>query len=236
LGSGVLSDLSAGGQEGAPVRVAAVIPAFNEERTVGDVVSVLKEHPLVQQVVVVSDGSTDQTAAVARAHGAEVVELTENLGKGAAIQAGIERVTADVVLFLDADLIGLTPEHVTKLLRPVLSGESEMAIGLFDGGRTATDLAQAIAPYLSGQRALRRELLEGIGDLDGAGFGVELLLTQYVRKQRYRIKAVGLKDMTHQTKEEKRGLMRGFAARMKMYWEIGKFLTDSRRPARDGDA
>jgi glycosyltransferase involved in cell wall biosynthesis len=221
--------------EGAKVRVAAIIPAYNEERTVGGVVRVLKEHPLVDEVVVVSDGSTDETAARARAAGAEVLELAENLGKGAAIKAGIERVDADVVLFLDADLIGLTPDHVSTLLDPVLSGESEMAIGVFDGGRTATDLAQAIAPYLSGQRALRRDLLAGLDDLDGAGFGVELALTQYVRRQRYRIKAVGLKDMTHQMKEEKRGLVRGFAARMKMYWEIGKFLTESRRPLRDDD-
>jgi glycosyltransferase involved in cell wall biosynthesis len=218
------------------MRVGAIVPAYNEEKTVGDVVRVLCEHPLVDEVIVVSDGSTDQTAEVARRCGAEVVELAENLGKGAAIKAGIERSTADVVLFLDADLIGLTPEHVTALLRPVLSGESEMAVGIFDGGRTATDLAQAIAPYLSGQRAVRRDLLERIDDLDEAGFGVELALTKYVRKHRYRIKAVGLKDMTHQMKEEKRGFVRGFAARMKMYWEIGKYLTESSRRTRpDGE-
>jgi len=110
-----------------------------------------------------------------------------------------------------------------------------MAIGVFDGGRPATDLAQLIAPYLSGQRALRRDLLEGIEDLDETGFGVELALTQYVRRQKYRVKAVSLRDMTHQMKEEKLGLVQGFAARLKMYWEIGRFLAEFGRRAKDGD-
>lgn len=209
-----------------PARVTAVIPAYNEEATIGSIVRTLAEHPLVGEVVVVSDGSTDQTVPEAEKAGAQVISLPENLGKGAALRAGVSATQADVVLFLDADLVGLTPAHIDDLLAPVLAGETDMTVGLFDGGRKATELAQTIAPALSGQRALRRRLMDGVPGLDDARYGAEVALTKYVRKQGNRVDQVLLRNMTHQTKEEKRGLVKGFAARMKMYWEIAKYLAD----------
>lgn len=206
--------------------MAAIIPAYNEEQTISCVLAVLLGHPQVDEVVVVSDGSTDRTAEVARACGATVVDLPTNMGKGAAYWAGVQACSADVVLFLDADLIGLTPEHVDALLEPVLVGAAEMAVGVFEKGRTATDLAQIVAPYLSGQRALRRHVFASLGPVDDMRFAVEVALTRYVKRHRLQIREVALKEMTHHTKEEKQGLTRGFAARMKMYWEIVKFLTD----------
>lgn len=204
--------------------VVVIVPAYNEEETIGSVLRVLVGHPLVDDVVVVSDGSTDATADVARDHGARVVELPENLGKGAAMQAGISISSADVVLFLDADLIGLRPEHVERMLRPVFEGETQMSVGVFEGGRTSTDLAQAIAPFLSGQRAVHRKLLSGLDDLGGSGYGVEVALTRYMRRHNSQVREVVLHDLTHRLKEEKRGLIKGLAARMKMYWEIVKYL------------
>ncbi|HHU75615.1 MAG TPA: glycosyltransferase family 2 protein [Firmicutes bacterium] len=205
--------------------VMAIIPAYNEERTIGEVLSVLKEVPLVKKVIVVSDGSTDNTVQVARSYDVEVVELHENRGKGGAIKAGIDNVKADVVLFLDADLLGLTPVHVYNLLRPVLDGEADMTIGIFEKGRIATDLAQKMAPYLSGQRAIKFSLLEQISDLDVARFGVEMALNRFVESSKIAVREVLLHDMSHVMKEEKLGVWKGMAARMKMYWEIIKYLT-----------
>lgn len=210
--------------EGPIKVVAAIVPALNEEKTVADVLRVLKDVSEIVEIVLVSDGSTDGTAAVARALGVKVVELPENLGKGAAMIAGLKETQAEVVLFLDADLIGLTPEHVRELLTPVLTGESDMAIGVFDGGRKSTDLAQAIAPYLSGQRAVKRAIFDEMADLDLTRFGVEVALTRFMKRNGIRMSEVVLREMTHRLKEEKLGLVKGFAARMKMYWEIVKFL------------
>lgn len=204
--------------------VAAIVPALNEEKTVADVLRVLKDVSEIVEIVLVSDGSTDGTASVARALGVKVVELPENLGKGAAMIAGLKETDAEVVLFLDADLIGLTPLHVRELLTPVLSGEFDMAVGVFDGGRKSTDLAQAIAPYLSGQRAVKRAIFDEMSDLDLSRFGVELALTRFIKRNGIRMSEVVLREMTHRLKEEKLGLVKGFAARMKMYWEIAKFL------------
>lgn len=206
------------------MKVAAVIPAYNEERTIAGVVGALRRVDLVDEVLVVSDGSTDRTALVARASGARVLELERNLGKGAALAMGLTSTCAEVLLFLDGDLIGLTPEHVQRLLEPVLAGTSAMAVGVFSGGRALTDLAQSIAPCLSGQRAVRRDVMVDALELSGSGFGAEVVLTRSLRRRQVLARKVQLANITHLTKEEKLGLVRGFASRMRMYWEIVRCL------------
>lgn len=207
------------------MKTIAIVPAYNEEKTIGDVLQALIDTPAIESIVVVSDGSTDGTVEVARGFGVMVVDLEENMGKGGAMAAGLETTEAEVILFLDADLIGLTVDHVNALLEPVISGEADMTVGIFDRGRIVTDLAQRVAPYLSGQRAVRRTLLEQISDMDISRFGVELALTQHIEEQGTRVQEVVLSDMSHVMKEEKLGLVKGLAARFKMYWEIVKYVT-----------
>lgn len=203
----------------------AIIPAYNEEKTIGNVLEILEQATLVKKIIVVSDGSTDNTAAVARRYNVEVIELEENRGKGGALKAGLANITADVVLFLDADLIGLTVEHVHSLLLPVLENNADMTIGIFEKGRLATDLAQKMAPQLSGQRALKFSLLKQISGIDVARFGVEAALNRFMESSGAKVQEVALPNMSHVMKEEKLGVWKGMAARMKMYWEIIKYLT-----------
>ena len=136
-------------------RVAAIIPAFNEERTIGEVVGAARRSPLIEDVIVVSDGSRDSTVEAARQCGARVIELHENHGKGGAIAAGLGATDAQVILLLDGDLVGLTTRHVEDLLRPVLAGTAEVCVG-----QIKRDLMQKLFPNFSGQRALRRAVLE----------------------------------------------------------------------------
>ncbi|KNZ71243.1 family 2 glycosyl transferase [Thermincola ferriacetica] len=202
--------------------VAAVIPAFNEEKTIAQVVKTVREVPLVKEIIVVNDGSTDNTGRIAEEAGARVIDLRSNVGKGGAMAVGVRSTQAGIILFLDADLIGLQPSHVYDLINPVLQGETEMTIGVFDEGRFATDLAQFLTPYLSGQRAVKREIFETVSGLDLSRFGVEIALTRFVKSAGISFKEVELKQMSHLMKEEKLGLIKGFKARMKMYWEIAK--------------
>lgn len=205
------------------MRVVAIIPAFNEEETVGTVIDTVAQVSDIDEIIVISDGSTDDTALVARQHGATVIALEQNLGKGGAMKVGLDRADADVFIFLDADLVGLHPAHVSALLAPVLSDRAGMSVGLFDGGRMATDLAQVVAPYLSGQRAVKRQVLMGVSGLEMARFGVEMALTRHIKEQGIHVAQVTLDNLTHRTKEEKLGILRGFTARLKMYWEILRF-------------
>lgn len=209
------------------MKVAAVIPAYNEETTIGAVVSTLRRCDLIEEIVVVSDGSHDRTAAVAREAGARVLEHSENMGKAGAMKTGFAATEADLILFLDADLIGLSPNHVSSLLKPVFTNEADMVVGIFDDGRVATDLAQMVAPYLSGQRAVRRRIVEEMfqsePDTDVCRFGIEVALTRHVKEHGYKVAEVMLEEMSHRMKEEKLGLVKGVAARLKMYYEILKY-------------
>jgi glycosyltransferase involved in cell wall biosynthesis len=207
------------------MNVTAVIPAYNEEQTIAGVVNCVKGIDKIKKVIVVSDGSTDRTAEIAKKCGAEVIELNENIGKGGAIKAGINECGTEVILFLDADLIGLTKKHVLDLIEPVISDKADMTIGIFKNGRMVTDLAQKVTPYLSGQRAIKKSIIDRIPNMDITRYGVEVALTKYVDKSSARVLEVDLPDMTHITKEEKLGIIKGVQARIKMYWDIVKILS-----------
>ncbi len=207
------------------MEVAAIIPAYNEEKTIASVITALKKSPLVDKIIVISDGSEDGTVnAVSTFENVMIIDLLENRGKGGAVMAGLERCSEEIILILDADLIGLIPEHIEELLNPVIKGEALMSVGLFEKGRAATDFAQKMAPFLSGQRALKRELLEDISDLDLSRFGIEVALHQYVEENEIDAAVVQLPDLSHVMKEEKLGFWKGVLARLKMYWEIFKYV------------
>ncbi|WHH58974.1 glycosyltransferase family 2 protein [Petroclostridium sp. X23] len=207
------------------MNISAIIPAYNEAATIGKVIEVLTLVEQVEEIIVVSDGSNDDTAKISRHWGANVIELSTNIGKGGAMKVGLNNCNADIVLFLDADLIGLTERHVMDLLRPVISQEVDMTIGIFEGGRFTTDLAQKVSPFLSGQRAVRKKVLDELCNMEITKFGVEIALTNYVRKHGIPYKKVMLDEMSHVMKEEKLGWKKGVQARMKMYWDIIRELT-----------
>ena len=108
----------------------AIVPAYNRADTVGATVAALRTVTDVVEVIVVDDGSSDRTAALAAAAGARVVELAHNRGKGAAVAAGVDASGApDVYLLIDADL-GATAALAGALLHPVAAGEADMTIAV----------------------------------------------------------------------------------------------------------
>ena len=205
-------------------KVAAVVPAYNEEKRIGAVLKTLRASPDVDEIIVVSDGSTDRTVEVAGAFpGVRVVRLTRNKGKGGAMREGALLTEADVLIFFDADLIGLTPQHVHDLVRPVCCGVATMATGVFKGGRFWTDVAQTFSPGITGQRAIRRDVFLRIPDLETVGYGIELAITYYVRHHDMISRRVTLRGVTHPMKEEKLGWVRGPASRAVMYYQMSRF-------------
>lgn len=202
------------------LRVAAIVPAYNEAANIIPVLLTLMAHPRLSEVLVVDDGSVDETAAVARGTGARVIRLEQNVGKGGAMCEGARHTDAEILLYIDADLVGLSSEHIDLLLAPLLDEGADMSVGLFDEGRAATDLAQRLAPFLSGQRALHCRVIEGAPGLAETRYGVEVALEKYARQAQLRVSKVRLCHVAQVMKEQKRGVVKGFAARVKMYWEI----------------
>jgi len=195
-----------------PMTVCALLPAYNEAERIGVTIGALRARPEVGEIVVLDDGSTDGTADRARAAGASLVLTRKNSGKGAALAAAYAaaRDRADVFLLLDADL-GASAGEAVKLLPPLARGQADMTVGLLppdpefaasgrSGGRGfVVRLARwgihrrtglTFAQPLSGQRAVRRAVLEALGGTFAPGFGVEVDLTVRAVRAGFRVQEV----------------------------------------------
>jgi len=203
-----------------PIRsrtVTAVIPAWNEAKTVGAVVYAALDARLVDQVVVVDNASSDGTASVAAAHGARVV-YEPVPGKGEAMRAGVATAAgSEVIVFLDADLVGLQPHHVDSLVAPVVDGDAHMACGLFDRGPLANPLFLRRLPVLTGQRAVPRWLFDQLDDHDVRGYRIEAALNSLVARHGLVRRDEVVPGLWHRTKQEKFGSpVVGHATKVKM--------------------
>ncbi|MBU0502987.1 MAG: glycosyltransferase family 2 protein [Candidatus Omnitrophota bacterium] len=114
------------------MKLSIIIPAYNEERTIGEVLKQIFDLRLGFdfEVIVVNDGSTDATLDKVKNSGFEVIclNLAKNMGKGAAIRRGIQDTTGDIILIQDADL-EYSPQDYPALIQPILSGESKVVYG-----------------------------------------------------------------------------------------------------------
>jgi glucosyl-3-phosphoglycerate synthase len=164
--------------------VAVIIPARNEAATIGAVLDTVQiHHELLDELVVVDDHSSDDTATVADHHGARVVHLEGVSGKGAAMGRGLASTTSTIVVFLDADVLNTAAEYVARLLQPLLERPTiQLVKGFYErplhnmptGGGRVNELAARpilsllypglgeIRQPLAGETALRRAALDAI--------------------------------------------------------------------------
>ena len=198
------------------MRVAAVIPAFNEAPTIGRVVDVAVAAGSLDEVVVVDNASSDETAGIAGAHGARVVRCDDK-GKGQAMAMGVAATDAQIIVFLDGDLVGLRADHVDRLVGALDLDGTGMVMGLFDRGPVQNRIFLKGLPILTGQRALWRELFEALDPEDYKGYKVEAALNSLCAELGVPTTAFVCDGLWHRTKEEKfDSNMGGFARKMAM--------------------
>ncbi len=208
-----------------------VIPAFNEAPRMKPVLRCVTESGLFARIVLVDDGSSDETAGVASQFPVDVVRHERNRGKGAALQTGLNNLgDPDVAVFLDADLTGVTSTHLEALIRSAVDSPGiGMAVAQFIEGRWMVDMQQKWFAILNGQRALTRRFLRLLPDMSWSRFGVEVLMTRLARDLDVPVQSVLWSGISHYTKEEKFGALRGFGARLNMYreclWAYGVYAS-----------
>lgn len=156
------------------MKVSVIIPAFNEEETVANVIKVVKKVKYVDEVIVVNDGSTDRTESEAKSAGAIVINHEVNRGKGEALTTGYKKSDSDIIAFIDADIHNLTSKKVDAMIRPILEGKTDITKTKFarESGRvtelTAKPLLNFFFPEisfeqpLSGQFAAKRAAFKKI--------------------------------------------------------------------------
>jgi glycosyltransferase involved in cell wall biosynthesis len=195
-------------------KASAIVPAYNEQDTILNVIRRLENHPLIDEVIVVSDGSTDETVKRARSSTATVIELRENVGKGEAMTIAVTRAKNDVIAFFDADLVGLTDLMITKLIDEVRSGRHDMFTLVRD--RKSETFQLHISPYLviGGERALTMKLWNTVPREELTGYSVEMALNYYAHKNNMKVGIALAEGLKQVPKEVKRGLLLGFMHRI----------------------
>lgn len=132
--------------------VSVIIPAFNEEQTIGQVIEAVYSVPIEKQIIVVNDGSTDETYKVLEelqtVHTLTVVHCQENSGKGFAIRQGLPYVKGEAVVIQDADM-ELSPTDIVDLLKPFEKDDVQVVYGSrFLNGRGNASLHNFLANRL----------------------------------------------------------------------------------------
>lgn len=168
--------------------ISVIIPAYNEEATVAEVVKTTKKLSYVNEIIVVDDGSSDNTKEEAKEAGAIVISHKENKGKGSAIKTGVKHATGDILAFIDADISNLTSKKIDIMIKPIIEKKADITKTKFsrESGRvtelTAKPLLSLFFPELnleqplSGQFAGRRSSLSKMKFEEDYGVDVGIVL------------------------------------------------------------
>lgn len=214
--------------------VSIIIKAYNEQANISRVLRALSPITWIDEIIVVDDGSTDKTADKVRVFKNKrfkLIQNKKNLGMGGAMATGIKAAKSDLLLFLDADLVGLKEEHLLEILAPILfTRKADLVLGVFALKKLSKDPSTKIAnrflPMIAGQRAIWRKNLPPIRKIAKSRYGADLLIARHVNKKRRVV--VKLNELSQVTKEKKAGkdLSAAFKARIKMYREIIKVFAE----------
>jgi len=174
----------------------------------------------VREVIVVDDGSVDDTGARAAAAGAKVLTIEGSAGsKAHALRAGVDASDAGLVLFVDADCTGLTPAHLDAIVAPVVDGRAGLSIGTFDYGRFWNPQVLRWPP-LSGERCLSRALFDAVPASQLDGYTIELRINQAAVGAGVPVVARTMRGVSHRTKREKFGVADGVRRTWWMYRDL----------------
>jgi glycosyltransferase involved in cell wall biosynthesis len=216
-------------------RLVCVVPVYNEADLIVSTVEGLKKIELIDEIVVVNDGSKDNTLDVVKRLNISIIDLDKNYGKGYAMKKAIDTLEYSYIAFIDGDL-GETSIQVESLILPVIGGEADVSIakfpkrsdmtstkGGFGGVRALAKKGvyfftkREIDTSLSGQRVYKKEVIDKI-DYIPSRYGIEVAMTIQTINNGFSIIEIPV-TMNHRYSQRN---LKGFIHRGKQFRDILK--------------
>ncbi|MEI6327525.1 MAG: glycosyltransferase family 2 protein [Candidatus Roizmanbacteria bacterium] len=208
--------------------VSVIVPTYNEAPRIGKLLDVLDHlDDTLYQITVVDDGSTDDTRQVISTHPKlRYICHPSNLGKGAAMATGIENTSGDIILFIDADLIGFRLEQVRQLVDPLLKGTSQASMGYLDN-----IIDGFFGRPLCGNRAYHRtDLIPLVDEMKTKRYRVEIFLNYHLHHRSYTISR--LRKVSQPLQTTKIRGVKGYIKFFNIIWQVWVELFAYRSPVR----
>ena len=210
------------------IKISCIIPAWNEEKRINHVLEVITDFNLLDEVIVVNDGSTDETAKTVQKYSSSKLKLINhhgNKGKSAAILTGINESSGNLIVLLDADLIGLTTDNITKMVNLVLNKNYDLAILDRAGDRNAIWGWTNCARFFGGERCFWREDFLEVGISETNGYLLEVMMNFHYLILNKKIRNIYCDNLYTVHQYNKYGAFKGYHNYLKMAIKIVREAT-----------
>lgn len=203
-------------QQKNSAKISAIVPAYNEASRIGAVLEVLLQCKVLHEIIVVDDGSSDNTEEVVKKYAVKYIRLSQNSGKGAAMERGVKEAISEIIFFCDADIRGLKSSMIEEMTQPVMKGKVEMFIAMRNRKSYVLRFILAFIPLLGGERVLTKSLWNMVPAYYKERFRIEAGLNFYAKHYGKGFRFKVFRGLTQTIKEKKYGWWKGFLARMLM--------------------
>lgn len=200
--------------------VSCIVPVYNEGERVLRVLDVLVGHAFIDEVIVIDDGSLDNSRAILeKKEGIHLIVHQKNKGKSFAVKSGIQEARNDIVMLIDSDLIGLDPGDITRLIEPVINGTAEISMSIRKNSLLIYKMFGI--DFVSGERVFHKSIIEDLTQLERLpGFGLEVFLNRIIIARHLSLRVVSWPGVISPRKSKKFGWWRGLTSDYKMVMQI----------------
>ena len=202
------------------MKISCIVPVYNEWERVDSVLSVLVGHKLIDEVIVVNDGSTDNSEEILKkVQGINLISYPKNSGKSHAVKLGIEAAKNEWIVTVDSDLVGLKSENIEALIMPVEKGIAEMSMTLRKNSLWIFKVFGI--DFVSGERVFSKKIIGDLAQMDQLpGFGLETFLNEIIVRSKMKIAVVDWVNVITPRKSVKFGVCAGVKGDFKMVLQI----------------
>lgn len=203
------------------VYVSCLIPAYNEASRISAVLDLVQNFPIFDEVLVVNDGSQDLTSEVVKKYeSVKLIEHPQNKGKTAAVITGITQAKGDLIVTLDADLIGLSSENIFKMVYLVLKGDYDLTILDRAGDRSAIWGWTNCARFFGGERCFWKKDFLNLKLPENGRYLLEIIMNMYYIKEKKKIRNIYCDNLYTVHQYKKLGKFKGYYNYFKMSVKI----------------